>query len=133
MRARPVVLFAVATALAAGVGAKKKAPVAQRPNWLIDVPDLAQSRLLDSTGSPDAQHIVILSPAPLDSVAAFYRHRLPSMGWMIMGDSHDSAQATLYLERGGAPMWIQILAQGPESRVSFTAASGAPRPATPQR
>ena len=136
MHVRAIAAAALAAALAACARSEKKPVVVARPNWLFDVPYITQSRILDTTGTPDAQHVVLLSPAPLDSAAAFYRHKLPPMGWMIMGDSHDSAQATLYLERGGLPMWIQISAQGPDSRISFTAAGGAPRapqPATPQR
>jgi len=126
MRARTLSLLAVAVAAAACARGPKKAPVAQRPNWMFDVPYLAQSVLLDTTGTPDAQHIVINSPAPIDSVTSYYRHRLPPMGWVVLGDTHDSAQATLYLERSGMPMWIQIQAQGPRSLVSFTAAGRSP-------
>jgi hypothetical protein len=131
MRVRTLSLLALGFAAAACRAPEKKAPALPRPNWLLDVPYLAQSRLLDTTGTPDAQHIVIQSPAPIDSVASFYRHRLPPMGWMIMGDAHDSVHVTLYLLRRGAPMWIQIEAQGPESRVSFIAAGPGRRPPPP--
>ena len=134
MRLPTPTLLALALAAAACHAADKKPPAPPRPNWLFDVPYLAQSRLLDTSGTPDAQHIVIQSPAPIDSVASYYRHRLPPMGWMIMGDAHDSVHVTLYLVRSGAPMWIQIEAQGPESRVSFIAAgSGRQAPPKPQR
>ncbi len=126
---RPRLLSPLVLALAAaGCFGTKKPAAAQRPNFLGDVPYLAQSRLLDTTGAPDAQHVVILSPAPIDSVASFYRNRLPEKGWMIMGDTHDSARVTLYLVRNGAPLWIQIDAAGPDSRVGFTAAAATPAP-----
>jgi hypothetical protein len=131
MHARTLVWLGLAVATAACARAEKKPVAAQRPNWLFDVPYIAQSRLLDTTGTPEAQHVVLQVPAPIDSVASFYRHGLPPMGWTILNDAHDSIHVALYLERHGLPMWIQIEAQGPESRVSFTAAGGARRPAAP--
>jgi hypothetical protein len=76
---------------------------------------------VDTTGTPDAQHVVLLSPRPIDSVAAFYRTRLPAMGWRILSDVSDTIHVSLYLMRGSLPMWIQIAAEGPDSRISFTA------------
>jgi hypothetical protein len=122
MRPHPVLL----ALLAAAAACSKPAPArqAERPNWLIDVPYIAQSRLVDTTGTPEAQHVVLVSPGPIASVAAFYRTRLPAMGWRMLSDVSDTIHVSLYLERGGKPMWIQIDAEGPESRVSFTATGG---------
>ena len=117
--------------LAAVAACAKPAPKpsgADRPNWLFDVPYIAQSQLVDTTGTPDAQHVVLLSPRPIDSVAAFYRTRLPAMGWRILSDVSDTIHVSLYLERASLPMWIQIEAQGPESRVSFTATGSGRKP-----
>jgi len=124
MRVRTLALLALVAASSCAK-AEKKAVAALRPNWLSGVPYIAQSVLLDTTGTPDAQHVVVMSPQPIDSVAAFYRGRLPAKGWRIVSDVHDTIHVSLYLERSGLPMWIQIDAQGPESRVSFTAAGGA--------
>ena len=132
MRARPLAIALLAAAAAACAKVDRKVPQATRPNWLIDVPYIAQSQLLDTTGTPDAQHVVLLSPGPIDSVAAFYRNGLPSMGWRIVSDVSDSIHVSLYAERGGLPMWIQIEAQGPQSRISFTAAGGAPAAPAPK-
>lgn len=132
MHARPLAFALLAAAAAACAKADRKPPQATRPNWLIDVPYIAQSQLLDTTGTPDAQHVVLLSPGPIDSVAAFYRTGLPGMGWRILSDVSDSIHVSLYAERGGLPMWIQIEAQGPQSRISFTAASGTAAPPAPK-
>jgi len=118
----------ILTAAVAACGKPKPKPVAERPNYLFDVPYLAQSILEDTTGTPEAQHVVLLAPAPLDSVARFYRHRLPPMGWQIVSDLSDTLHVSLYLVRGRLPMWIQIEAQGPQSRVSYTAAGGGQTP-----
>ena len=121
MRERMFVLALLAVASAACAQQEHKAAPAARPNWLIDVPYIAQSILEDTTGTPDAQHIVILSPGPIDSVAAFYRTRLPPMGWQVVSDMSDSVRVNMYLQRRGLPMWILMEAQGPQTRVSFTA------------
>ena len=125
----------ILTAAVAACGKPKPKPVAERPNYLFDVPYLAQSILEDTTGTPEAQHVVLLAPAPIDSVARFYRHRLPPMGWQIVSDLSDTIHVNLYLVRGSRPMWIQIEAQGPQSRVSYTATGGAqaPGPRPPAR
>jgi hypothetical protein len=119
MHARPLFLVLLAAAAAACAKSGSKAAHAARPNWLADVPSFNNSTIEDTTGSPDAQHVVLRVPKPIDSVAAFYRSNLPAMGWRILGDVADTIHVSLYLERGGLPMWIQIEAQGPESRVSF--------------
>jgi hypothetical protein len=132
---RPLTLVCVTLAAAAACAKPAQKPSqAVRPNWLFDVPYIAQSQLLDTTGTPDAQHVVLLSPRPIDSVAAFYRTKLPQMGWRIVGDVSDTLHVSLFLERGGLPMWIQIEAEGPDSRVFFTATGGGngPKPAAEQ-
>jgi hypothetical protein len=129
MRARLWVLVLLVAAAAACAKSEPKAAQAVRPNWLLDVPYISQSRLMDTTGTPDAQHVVLLSPGPIDSVARYYRTRLPTMGWRLLSDVADTIHVSLYLERGGLPMWIQIDAQGPESRISFTASGRGPAPA----
>ena len=131
MRERMFVLALLAVASAACAQQEHKAAPIARPNWLMDVPYISRSTLEDTTGTPDAEHIVILSPGPIDSVAAFYRTRLPPMGWQLVSDVSDSLRVNLYLERRGLPMWIELDAQGPQTRVSFTAtgATGQPQPA----
>ena len=126
MRARHVVVAVAAACAAACSKPASKAALAQRPNFLFDVPYLPQSILEDTTGTPETQHVVLLAPAPIDSVVRFYRHRLPPMGWRPVSDVGDSLHVSLYRVRGELPMWIQMEAQGPQTRVSFTAAGPGP-------
>jgi len=123
MRARTLGVVAL-TAVAAACAKPHERPAgaAARPNYLIGVPYLPQSVVQDTTGSPEAQQLVLLAPKPIDSVAAFYRRALPMTGWQIMGDIGDTIHVSLYLVRDGRPLWVQIDAQGPESRVTLTAA-----------
>ena len=131
MGTRATLLVLLATWSAACTRPEKKTPETARPNWLAGVPTVAQSTVEDTTGAPDVQHVVLLSPEPLDSVAAFYRTRLPPAGWRVVSDVGDSVRVSLYLERNGLPLWIQLDAEGPDTRVSFTAAgaAGQPQPA----
>jgi len=58
------------------------------------------------------------------------------MGWRIVSDLGDSIHLSLYVERQSLPMWIQMDAQGPQTRVAFTATGAGstnPQPAPPQR
>ena len=126
MRVRPLFVAILAACAAACAKPAPKAAQAQRPNYLFDVPYLQQSVLEDTTGTAETQHLVLRAPAPIDSVVNFYRHRLPPMGWRVVSDVGDSLKVSMYLVRGGLPMWIQMEAQGPETRVSFTAAGGGP-------
>ena len=128
MRSRIVIVALLAILPAACARPEKKAAQAARPNWLAGVPYIPKSVLQDTTGAPDAQHVVILSPGPLDSVAAFYRTRLPPLGWRVVSDVGDSAQVILFLERNGLPLWIQLDGGGLVTRVSFTAAGASPAP-----
>jgi hypothetical protein len=130
MRTRAVVIALAVAAAACARQEPKAAAAAPRPNWLLEVPIISQSSLVDTTGTPEAQHIVIVTAHPMDSVAAFYRSRLIAQGWQVMGEEADTASMSLYLQRGGAPMWIQLEAQGPRTRASFIA-SGAAKPGKP--
>ena len=121
-------------ALAACSSADRKAPPPLRPNWLFSIPTFPSVTIVDTTGTADAQHVVIRVPQPFAAVTAFYRSKLPQAGWRITSDLADSIHATLYLERGGMPLWLQIDAQGPETLVAFTAtAGGSNAPAPPAR
>ena len=133
MRTRTTLLALLATLSAACMRPEKKAAQAARPNWLAGVPYIAHSILRDTTGAPDAQHVVILSPGPIDSVAAFYRTRLPALGWRVVSDVGDSTRVILFLERKGLPLWIQLDGGGLVTRVSFTAAGASQPPPAPQR
>jgi len=127
MRASSLVLVLLA-ASSACAKSEPKAAATVRPNWLVDVPYLPQSVLQDTTGTPDVQHVVLLSPGAIDSVAGFYRTRLKAMGWRVVSDVGDSVHVSLYVERNGLSMWIQMDAQGPQTLLAFTATGGAAAP-----
>jgi len=133
MRTRAMLVALLATWSAACMRPANKAAQAARPNWLAGVPYVAQSVLVDTMGTPDVQHVVIFSPGRLDSVALFYRTRLPPAGWRVVSDVSDSLRVNLYLEREGLPLWVQLEAQGSVTRVSFTAAGAAQPPSAPRR
>ena len=132
MRTRAMLVALLATWSAACTRPEKKAAQAARPNWLAGVPNVGQSVVVDTAGTPDVQHVVLLSAKPLDSVAAFYRTRLPPDGWRVVSDMSDSVRVSLYLQRKGLPLWVQIDTHGRETRVSLTAAGAGQPQAAPQ-
>ncbi len=114
-------------AAAAACSGKERAATPVRPDYLFDVPYIAKSILVDTTGSPDTQQLVLICMQSADSVAKFYRAKLPPMGWSLLADRSDTAKLTLYFERHNLPLWIQIEPQDPSSsRVTFTASGGTP-------
>jgi hypothetical protein len=116
--------FAVFAAAAAGCARPDSAATraAVRPHYLADVPVIPGSVVLDTTGTPDADHAVLRTLAPMDSVVAFYRRALPAHGWHIVADMADAAHASLYATRDDKPLWIQIRNAGSMSEVNLTAA-----------
>lgn len=126
MRARPFALVALAAASAA-CGGPKKAVVAQapRPPYLAGIPTLPQAVVQDTSGGADFAHLLYLAPVPMDSAAAFYRHRLAALGWHAIASVGDSTLVSLYLEKEGRPLWVQIRAGGLACQVSLTAAGAA--------
>ncbi|MDO8667166.1 MAG: hypothetical protein Q7J79_11175 [Gemmatimonadales bacterium] len=84
-----------------------------RPAVLRDVPVVAGSQLVDSTGTDEALSVRFLVNVPRDSVAGFYRRVLAERGWRIVGDAVNGEMVQLYAERDGPPLWIQIRSAGP--------------------
>jgi len=83
-------------------------PPPARAQVVRDVPKVARSVLVDTTGAADAEQVRYSVSAPFDSVTAFYRTTLPAQGWMIMGDQSDSAQLDLYAQRGDTALWVHV-------------------------
>jgi hypothetical protein len=103
--------------LLAGMSACKKdaperevnpAPVTARPDVLKDVPIIATSRQIDTTGSSDAERSTWTINSPLQQVAAYYRHILPPLGWSIMNDLADSTQGDIYLRQAKVALWVHL-------------------------
>ena len=105
--------FAIAAfALLAACAAKKDEPVVVTPNVLSGVPILANSQILDSSGTAEAEQAVLFVQLTPDSVAGIYRRYLVANGWRVVGDVADQAGIDLYAERQGPPLWIRIRPAG---------------------
>jgi hypothetical protein len=123
------------TALA--LGACEKAPPPPpprppRPAVLIFVPKVQRSIVVDTTGTEDAERVTLVVPVSGDSVAQFYRGRLPPLGWRIRNDRASGAVIDLYLEGGpvGSSLWVHIERQDTASaRYTLIANSPQSRPA----
>jgi hypothetical protein len=84
------------------------APVTARPDILKEIPIIAASRQIDTTGSSDAERNTWTVRAPFDSVLAYYRRLLPTMGWSVMSDQGDSLETNLYLRKSTYALWVHV-------------------------
>ncbi len=112
MRAFPLALLALAAAACTRTGGSAdRTP--RRPQYLADVPMIPRSIVNDTTGTPEVEHRGLVLQWPYDSVLAFYRRQLPALGWKMMSDVADTAQASLYLQKDTVALWVQIHSIGP--------------------
>ncbi len=84
------------------------APTSPRPDVLRDVPILAASRQIDTTGASDAERSTWTVAMPFDSVTGYYRRILPPLGWSVMSDQGDTALVDLYLRKERYALWVHV-------------------------
>ena len=129
---RPTVLLAaVAVSLAACAGGEERAqPPRPAPPVLAGVPVFPFSVILDTTATEEAARATLIVAQIPDSVAAFYRRRLTAEGWRILSDMAADSGVTIYAQRQGPPLWIQIRpGRRPRTTVySLIGAANAPAP-----
>jgi len=124
MRARwsCVVLAAAAAACTRSDSGTAKPP--SRPHVIAGVDAYPHSVAVDATAAPDVDNLNLTAPAPLDSVAAFYRRTLPAAGWSIVADTGDSLSVAIYARRSGQSLWIRVSRTGPAACRSSLIAAG---------
>jgi hypothetical protein len=121
------IVFLAAFALAAcsgGENAGQDEAAVRTPPVLAGVPVIEGSQIVDTSGTSEAARVTLLVPLPSDSVAAFYRRRLVTAGWRIVGDVADAGGVDLYAERSGPPLWVHIR-PGPQPNTTLCALIGA--------
>ena len=113
--ARFAAIVAAALSLASSgcerrTGEQPAVPAAPRAEVLKDVPVAGPARLTDTVGTSEVEKRTYLAQAPLDSVAGFYRTRLPRLGWRMMSDRADApvGRIDLYARKAGQTLWIHI-------------------------
>jgi hypothetical protein len=106
----PILFVAVIGLALAGCVAKEtdRSPGASAPQVFRGVPFPREARVVDTSSTPDAVRAVLRVDAPSALVLAFYRRELPKAGFRVIGDVGDSAQADLYAQRDGPPLWVQV-------------------------
>ncbi len=126
MRARlsVVLLAASAAACTRGDSGASRAPAAA--HYLADVARYPESAVVDSSTTPDVDHLSLTARVPVDSVAAFYRRGLPASGWSILADTGDSLAVAIYAQRVGQPLWIRVSRVGPMASPYTLIAAGKP-------
>jgi hypothetical protein len=110
---KTTLVLALCAALAAGCSGGEEAdqqesPPALTPPVLAGVPIFPGAEVVDTAGTSDAARITVYIVARPDSVAAFYRRELSTLGWRISSEVPDSGGVDFYAERDGPPLWVQI-------------------------
>ena len=85
---------------------------ARRPDIIFSIPTLPRARQLDTAGSADAERVTWSAEMPYDTVVAFYRQLLPSMGWSVQSDEGDSLTRSLYMKKDSFLVWIRFENKG---------------------
>jgi hypothetical protein len=83
-------------------------PTPPRAQVLKDVPKYPRSLLFDTTGSVAAEQQRYTVQARFDSVTAFFRERLPALGWQFMGGTDDSMRLDVLAQRGDTSLWLHV-------------------------
>lgn len=110
MRAIP----ALCLGLLAAVPACKPKPEAAAPpgpprtQILKDIPVFIGAITTDTAGTEDAERASYIVRVTFDTVTAFYRRMLPTLGWQIMSDQGDSLMRDLYLRKAGQALWLHF-------------------------
>jgi hypothetical protein len=126
-----LVLVAALGAALAGCIAKEgeRSAGGSPPQVFKGVPFPREAHVVDTTTTADAVRAVLSVDAPSSLVLAFYRRELPKAGFRIVGDVGDSAEADLYAQRDGPPLWVQVRRGPRPGTAQFTligAVSGGP-------
>jgi hypothetical protein len=106
----PILLAAaLGLALAGCISKEGDRPAgASTPQLFKGVPIPREAHVVDTASTPEAVRAVLRVNVPSELVLAFYRRELPNAGFRIIGDLGDSAQADLYAQRDGPPLWVQV-------------------------
>jgi hypothetical protein len=87
---------------------KAEAPLPPRTEILSGIPRLSSSRVQDTTGSADAEQLVMTTIWPVAHVATFYRDSLRARGWQIVSDQGDTLRTLLYARKDSLLLWADI-------------------------
>ena len=102
-----VALFAVAACERSGPSpAQTRANASRALRYSVAYP---QSSVVTLSTGTEAAEMVLTSPAPIDTIVAWYRLVLPLNKWTIKTNSTDRAgNVTMYAERDKMPLWITL-------------------------
>jgi hypothetical protein len=99
-----------------------------------------RSSVVTVSAGPDAAQVVLTTPAPPQTVAAWYRSALPLNGWQLRNDqAMADGSITIYADSGTRPLWITLRANVGAPGTTYTlvgaitvdtAAAPPPPPAT---
>src|SRR2546428_3153001 len=89
-----------------GEGTADRALAAQA---LKDVLAFPSSAVVSVSAGADAAQAAFTTPAPLETVAEWYRVNLKLNDWVVQGDqAMPDGSLAIYAERRGKPLWITL-------------------------
>jgi hypothetical protein len=94
------------------IGCGSEAPPPKSPDAFAVFPQLPlppEAKLVSRAGSADALQLTMFSPARADAVTDYYRDKLSSGKWRLVGDAkRPDGSVALYAEQDGPPLWVRI-------------------------
>ena len=105
-------------------------PLHPRPRIIYDIPIIARSRQLDTTGTPDAERSTWQVAEPYGSVIDYYRHELTAMGYTMLSDRGDSLTTDFYARKVRRDLWMHFEKKGPSLTEWTIIGAAAPIPDT---
>lgn len=89
-------------------------PLHPRPRIIYDVPIIARSRQLDTTGTPEAERSTWQVAQPYGLVTGYYRRELVTLGYTMISDRGDSLTTDLYARKVRRDLWMHFEKKGPD-------------------
>jgi hypothetical protein len=80
-----------------------------------------QSSVVNVSSGSDAAQATLSAPAPVQTVATWYRQMLRLNGWDLQNDAMtNDGSVAIYAQRGDRPLWITLKASAGGSGTTYT-------------
>ena len=107
-RLAPAALLLALTSLFACKQAEPPAQLPPRAQILQNLPLIPLSKLVDTTGTPEAEHRGYTVILPFDSTSKFYPDTLRKLGWSIEGLHQGDRSLDIYARKNGQNLWVRL-------------------------
>jgi len=80
-----------------------------------------QSTLVDVSSGADAAQVTLVAPAPVQTVATWYRQMLRLNGWDLQNDAvTNDSSVVVFAQQGKRPLWITFKADRGGQTTTYT-------------